>query len=101
MAMDLAGPPFHFTPDYSLALTIPQFLFCWLRAGDMVADAKLEDFHLRTYAIGAAMSKNGKNIIKRVSNALGGNNLTEEQVMEDLTETQQKVLFGPRRKRKS
>lgn len=99
MAVDLAGPPFHFTPDYGLSLTMPQFLFCWLRAGDMLADEKLEHFYLTVYAIGAAMSKDGQKVIKQVANLLTGGPMTEQQLFDDLSDSQQTVLFGTKKKR--
>ena len=99
MAVDLAGPPFHFTPTYSMSLTMPHFLFCWLRADDIRADQKLEDFYLRVYAIGAAMSKDGSKVIKRVAAVLSGGTITEGQLFDDLSDTQQTVLFGQKKKK--
>lgn len=100
MVTDLAGPPFHFPPQYSLSLTIPQFLYCWLRAGDMVAEQRLEDFHLQIYAIGAVMSKNGRRIIKQVTTALMGGQMSERQLYDDLDDEGRLIMFGKKRARR-
>lgn len=99
MVADLAGPPFHFAPEYSLRLTIPQFIYCWLRAGDMLAEHRLEEFHLRMYAIGAVMSKNNRRIVKQVTAALTREQISEGQFYEDLDEQDRVIMFGSRRKR--
>lgn len=96
--MDLAGSPYHIPIREALReWTLPQILFAWVsRQESQAADAR-QTFQLTLLAIGAAFAKDGTKIANNVISALEGGAMTEEDLIEELSEDARLILFGSKR----
>ena len=96
--MDLAAAPYHIPAREALyEWTLPQVLFAWMsRQEEQAAEAR-QMFQLTMLAIGATFAKDGSKIANTVIDALDGGRMTEEDLIEELSEQAQLVLFGSKR----
>lgn len=76
------------------AWTLPQVMYTWATGMDMVNLDYKRQLVILSGAITATLSKNGKQVLKRLHTLFDGPSISVEQMYEELSDVQRLVLFG-------